>query len=57
MDGRSQLEIVPRIHKQASRKHAATRYEHEYANHQLTVLSSEANKLFQFTNLSMISFR
>ena len=36
---------------------AATRYEHEYAIHQFTVLPSEANKLFQFTNLSMISFR
>src|SRR5262245_29562479 len=36
---------------------ASTRYEQEYAIHQLTVLPSEANKLFQFTNLSMISFR
>jgi nicotinamidase-related amidase len=36
---------------------AASRYEQEYAIHQLTVLPSEANKLFQFTNLSMISFR
>jgi nicotinamidase-related amidase len=36
---------------------AATRYEHEYAIHQFTVLPSQANKLFQFTNLSMISFR
>jgi nicotinamidase-related amidase len=36
---------------------AATRYEHEYAIHQFTVLPSEANKLFEFTNLSMISFR
>jgi len=36
---------------------AATRYEHEYAIHQFTVLPSEANKLFQFTKLSMISFR
>ena len=36
---------------------AATRYEHEYAIHQFTVLPSEANKLFQFTNLSLISFR
>lgn len=36
---------------------AATRYEQEYAIHQLTVLPSEANKLFQFTNLSLISFR
>jgi len=36
---------------------AATDYEHEYAIHQFTVLPSEANKLFQFTNLSMITFR
>ena len=36
---------------------ASMRYEHEYAIHQFTVLPSEANKLFQFTNLSMISFR
>src|SRR5215467_16234457 len=36
---------------------AATRYEQEYAIHQFTVLPSQANKLFQFTNLSMISFR
>jgi nicotinamidase-related amidase len=36
---------------------AETRYEHEYAIHQFTVLPSEANKLFQFTKLSMISFR
>lgn len=36
---------------------ASTRYEQEYAIHQFTVLPSEANKLFQFTNLSMISFR
>jgi len=36
---------------------AATRYEHEYAIHQFTVLPSEANKLFQFTKLSMIRFR
>ncbi len=36
---------------------AATRYEHEYAIHQFTVLPSQANKLFQFTNLSLISFR
>lgn len=36
---------------------AATGYEHEYAIHQFTVLPSEANKLFQFTKLSMISFR
>lgn len=36
---------------------AASQYEQEYAIHQFTVLPSEANKLFQFTNLSMISFR
>ena len=36
---------------------AASRYEQEYAMHQFTVLPSEANKLFQFTNLSLISFR
>jgi nicotinamidase-related amidase len=36
---------------------ASTRYEHEYAIHQFTVLPSEANKLFHFTNLSMITFR
>lgn len=36
---------------------AATRYEREYAIHQFTVLPSQANKLFQFTNLSLISFR
>lgn len=36
---------------------ANTRYEQEYSFHQFTVLPSEANKLFQFTNLSMITFR
>jgi nicotinamidase-related amidase len=36
---------------------ASSRYEQAYAIHQFTVLPSEANKLFQFTNLSMISFR
>jgi hypothetical protein len=36
---------------------AATGYEQEYTFHQFTVLPSEANKLFQFTNLSMITFR
>ena len=36
---------------------ASSRYEQEYAIHQFTVLPSEANKLFQFTHLSMISFR
>jgi nicotinamidase-related amidase len=34
-----------------------TKYEQEYALHQFTVLPSEANKLFQFTNLSMITLR
>ncbi len=36
---------------------ANTKYEQEYSLHQFTVLPSEANKLFQFTNLSMITFR
>lgn len=36
---------------------ASTQYEHEYSLHQFTVLPSEANKLFQFTRLSMITFR
>ncbi len=36
---------------------AQTKYEQEYTFHQFTVLPSEANKLFQFTNLSIISFR
>jgi nicotinamidase-related amidase len=36
---------------------AATQYEHEYSLHQFTVLPSEANKLFQFTRLSMITFQ
>ena len=36
---------------------ASTPYEHEYSLHQFTVLPSEANKLFQFTRLSMITFR
>jgi nicotinamidase-related amidase len=36
---------------------AATNYEQEYAIHQFTVLPSQANKLFQFTHLSLISFR
>ena len=34
-----------------------TPYEQEYSLHQFTVLPSEANKLFQFTRLSMITFR
>ena len=36
---------------------ANKQYEQDYSLHQFTVLPSEANKLFQFTNLSMISFR
>lgn len=36
---------------------ASTKYEQEYAIHQFTVLPSQANKLFQFTKLSLISFR
>ena len=36
---------------------ANTRYEEEYSIHQFTVLPSNANKLFQFTKLSMITFR
>jgi nicotinamidase-related amidase len=36
---------------------AATKYEQEYSIHQFTVLPNEANKLFQFTNLSMITFK
>jgi nicotinamidase-related amidase len=36
---------------------ASTRYEHEYSLHQFTVLPAEANKLFQFTQLSMLTFR
>jgi nicotinamidase-related amidase len=36
---------------------ASTQYEHEYSLHQFTVLPSEANKLFQFTRLSLITFR
>ena len=36
---------------------ARTKYEQEYTFHQFTVLPSQANKLFQFTNLSTISFR
>lgn len=36
---------------------ASRAYEQEYSLHQFTVLPSEANKLFQFTNLSMIAFR
>ncbi len=36
---------------------AAGKYEQEYSFHQFTVLPGEANKQFQFTNLSMITFR
>ncbi|HEY2990414.1 MAG TPA: isochorismatase family protein [Candidatus Binatia bacterium] len=36
---------------------AATKYEQEYSIHQFTVMPNEANKLFQFTNLSMITFK
>jgi isochorismate hydrolase len=36
---------------------ANTPYEQEYSIHQFTVLPSQANKLFQFTQLSMITFR
>ncbi len=36
---------------------ASTRYEQEYSLHQFTVLPNNANKLFQFTKLSMITFR
>ncbi|HEX9145687.1 MAG TPA: isochorismatase family protein [Candidatus Binatia bacterium] len=36
---------------------ANTPYEQEYSIHQFTVLPSQANKLFQFTKLSMITFR
>jgi nicotinamidase-related amidase len=36
---------------------AATQYEQEYSLHQFTVLPAEANKLFQFTRLSMITFQ
>lgn len=36
---------------------AHTRYEHEYAIHQLTVLPRDANKRFQFTTLSSLKFQ
>lgn len=36
---------------------ANTQYEEEYSIHQFTVLPNEANKLFQFTKLSLITFR
>lgn len=36
---------------------AQSQYEQEYSFHQFTVLPSNANKLFQFTSLALISFR
>lgn len=36
---------------------AASKYEQEYSIHQFTVLPSEANKLFQFTNMGLITFK
>lgn len=36
---------------------AQSNYEQEYTLHQFTVLPGGASKLFQFTNLSMISFK
>ena len=36
---------------------ADRQYEQEYSIHQFTVLSSNANKLFQFTNLALITFK
>ncbi len=36
---------------------AANKYEQEYTFHQFTVLPSDANKQFQFTNLGMITFK
>ncbi|HEX9445665.1 MAG TPA: isochorismatase family protein [Candidatus Binatia bacterium] len=36
---------------------AASKYEQEYSLHQFTVLPSEANKLFQFSNLGLITFK
>jgi nicotinamidase-related amidase len=36
---------------------AATGYEQEYSIHQFTVLPSDANKLFKFSKLTMITFR
>jgi nicotinamidase-related amidase len=36
---------------------ADSKYEQEYSIHQFTVMPSNANKLFQFTNLSMITFK
>jgi hypothetical protein len=34
-----------------------SKYEQEYSMHQFTVLPSDANKQFQFTNLGMITFK
>jgi nicotinamidase-related amidase len=36
---------------------ADRQYEQEYSIHQFTVMPSNANKLFQFTNLSLITFK
>jgi nicotinamidase-related amidase len=36
---------------------ATSKYEQEYSFHQFTVLPSQANKQFQFTNLGMITFK
>lgn len=36
---------------------ANSRYEQEYSFHQFTVMPSDAYKQFQFTNLSMITFK
>ena len=36
---------------------ARRNYEQEYTFHQFTVLSSNANKRFQFTKLAMIGFK
>jgi len=36
---------------------AATPYEKEYTIHQFTVLASDADKLFQYTRMSMINFQ
>lgn len=36
---------------------ASGKYEQEYSMHQFTVMPSDANKQFQFTNLGMIAFK
>jgi nicotinamidase-related amidase len=36
---------------------ADRQYEQEYSIHQFTVMPSNANKLFQFTNLALITFK